>query len=66
MTELRAGDLRPDDTFAEWDMEPVTVGTVSAHGDTVRITGLNGEAVAIDHDTVVELLRRLRRRPGRW
>lgn len=62
MTEVRAGDLRPGDTLAEWGMEPVTVGAVGAHGDTVLVTGLAGEAIAIDHDTTVELLRRTRPR----
>lgn len=58
MTEVRAGDLRPGDSFAEFGMEPVTAGAISAHGDTVLVTGVGGEQVAIDRDAVVELLRR--------
>jgi hypothetical protein len=56
--------LLAGDAFAEPGMEPVIAGVVTSHGDTVLITGLGGEALALDRDTVVELLRRPSQAPA--
>lgn len=54
--DKRAAELAVGDTFTEDGMGSVTVADLAWHGDTVLVFGTDGLEVAIDRDTVVQLV----------
>lgn len=53
--EIRASEIKVGHRVTEDGMEPVVVAKLGQHGDTMLVTGTEGEQHSFDIDTTVEV-----------